>query len=474
MSSLKKNIIYQSLFQILQVITPLITAPYISRTLGVEKIGVYNYCHSVAYLFGIFALLGLENYGNRSIARIKKDDIIQRSITFYSIYKMQLMSSVVVIIFYIGFVLLYGFEFKYFLFIELLYLLSVSTDISWFFFGLEEFKTTALRSGGLKLLMIFLILILVKSENDLGQYTFIMAGGSLGSSIILWPFLKGKIVRVRVKTSIIKQHLVPNLILFIPVVSLALFHYMDKVMLGHMSTMAELGYYSNADKIVNIPLGVIQGIGIVMMPRIASLIGTDSNESIDEYINNSVIYSMWIGSALCFGIIGISKDFVPFFLGEGFDRCSKLLVFFAPVILIKAWAAVFRTQCLVPFGMDREFNTSVAIAAVVNISFNWITIPYYGAVGAVCGTLIAELVIAILYTYYARKTVKLNKNICRSLYFLVIGLIMLICVRLCSNLLENLNIIIRILIELFVGGAVYLLLSVLYYMQIHRSKSIIT
>ena len=99
MSSVKKNFIYNTTYQILILIIPLITAPYLSRVIGAEGIGVYSYTYSITYYFGLFILLGLNNYGNRKIAQVK-DDKEKLSKEFLSIYSMQLFMAIIVIAIY--------------------------------------------------------------------------------------------------------------------------------------------------------------------------------------------------------------------------------------------------------------------------------------------------------------------------------------------------------------------------------------
>ena len=100
MSNVKKNFIYNIMYQILVMILPLITAPYIARILGTEGVGIYSYTYSVAYYFVLFAMLGLNNYGNRQVAKVR-DDKDKLSKTFISIYCMQLITSAIMIFCYI-------------------------------------------------------------------------------------------------------------------------------------------------------------------------------------------------------------------------------------------------------------------------------------------------------------------------------------------------------------------------------------
>lgn len=71
--SIKKNIGFQTAYQILNTCLPLITAPYLARVLGAEQIGVFSYTSSIVAYFTLISLLGTINYGTRSIASVKEN-----------------------------------------------------------------------------------------------------------------------------------------------------------------------------------------------------------------------------------------------------------------------------------------------------------------------------------------------------------------------------------------------------------------
>ena len=461
MKSLKQNLIYQGAYQLLMVISPLITSPYIARTLGNEMYGVYSYYYSIAYYFGIFAILGLANYGNRTIAKVKAEGKEQLSKTFLQMLIMQICMLVLVSSVYFVSVPFWGGEYKFNAAIEWMYILSVGLDISWFYFGIEEFETTTQRSFIVKIGIIVCILLFVKNPSDLNKYTFIMAGGMLISSIILWVQLPKYTVHEKVSVNDVVQHIKPNLVLFVPVVSLALFHYTDKIMLGAMSTWQELGYYTNSDKIVNIPMGLINGLGVVMLPRISALSVSIESNKIEKYVNKSIVLSLWAGMALCFGIKAVDTDFIPLFFGKGYARCTELLEWLSVVIIIKAISNVLRTQYLIPMEKDREFNISVIAAAIVNVIFNYILIPIYGAMGAVIGTLVAESIVLILYSYFSKEIIDLKKVLLPGLLFLIAGIIMNIALEILKNRIPMKSLFVRLVLEVCIGGIIYCTITIL-------------
>ena len=70
---IKKNLVYNVCYQLLVIILPFITAPYVSRVLGAYNIGIYSYTQALANYFYLFVMLGVINYGNRTIASIRED-----------------------------------------------------------------------------------------------------------------------------------------------------------------------------------------------------------------------------------------------------------------------------------------------------------------------------------------------------------------------------------------------------------------
>lgn len=228
MKKTEKNIIYNAIYQLLLICLPLVTSPYLSRILGVKGIGMYSYYYSYAYYFVIAIMLGLNNYGNRSIA-ICRDHKKELDKTFSEIYSMQLIIGIIVLIFYIIFCISTK-NIITFLFIP--YIVSAIIDLNWFFFGLEKFKLTITRNIFIKLLSVALIFIFVRKADDIYNYVIIMSFGFLLNQICILPFVRGNVNFNYQSIKKFKHHIKPNLVLFIPVIAVSLYKVMDKIMLG--------------------------------------------------------------------------------------------------------------------------------------------------------------------------------------------------------------------------------------------------
>ena len=90
--SIKKNFSLSLAYQILTLITPFVTTPYISRVLEPDGVGITSYTASVVAMFALFAYLGVMSYGTIEIAKVR-DNFERRNQLFWEIELMVIISS---------------------------------------------------------------------------------------------------------------------------------------------------------------------------------------------------------------------------------------------------------------------------------------------------------------------------------------------------------------------------------------------
>lgn len=456
MNSIKKNFIYNSAYQLLIFIIPMITTPYISRVLGSNGIGLYSFNNSIAYYFVIFTMLGLNNYGNREVAR-SRDNKKKLSKSFFSIYALQFICGIITNTIYL----------LYCIFISKNFILSISIwpfvlsaifDINWFFFGIENFRFTVIRNVIIKILTTISIFVFVKEESDVVIYCLILSFGMLLSNLYLWTVLNKYVDFYRPKLEEIRVHIRPNLLLFVTVLSVSLFKIMDKIMLGMISASSEVGLYESAEKIINIPTAFVLSLGTVMLPRMSNIVANKDDSKSTDLINKSIIFAVFLSTSFCFGIMAISKEFVPIFFGSGFEKCIFLLWILLPSSVFIAFANVIRTQYLLPNGDDKTYVISAIIGAVINLTVNYIMIPFLASIGAAIGTLISEAVVCIYQSGKAKKSLPINQYIKNSLPFLISGILMFI--SLC-NFNMHIADVYLMFIKIILGVVIYMVLLII-------------
>lgn len=459
MGSVKKNFLYQSAYQILTIVLPLLTSPYLARVIGAEGVGIYSYTYTIANYFVISARLGLHNYGNRCIATVRNDPE-KLSQTFCDLYFLHAVICGIVMVAYIGFVWYDGGEYRFILMIQGLYLVAQLLDINWLFFGLEKFKITVTRNTIIKLLTVVCIFLFVRERQDFIKYIVILAVGSALSEIMVWAFVRNYIHFVKPDLRACRKHFLPMLVFFIPSVAVSVYKMMDKIMLGMMSGTVQVGLYENSEKLINICMGFVTALGTVMLPRMTNLVASGRIEESQSAIKKSAKFILILSYAMCFGIIGVSDSFPALFWGEEFAGCSPLMMGLAVSLPFTAIANVIRTQYLIPQHRDREFVSAVCAGAVINLIVNGICIPHMKAMGAVVGTIVAEVIVCLIQLAAAQNRVPIWKYLRESIPFAVFGGIMAFVVWQMGNWLEHG--LLTLILQVLIGGALYLTCTCLY------------
>lgn len=460
MTKLKKNFIYNIVYQILNLSLPIITVPYVSRTLGVEGSGIYSYTYSIVNYFMIFGMLGISNYGNRRIAKCR-DSKKNLSREFISLYTLQITLTTISLLVYVLYCIFIS-SYTIVSWIEILFLISNLLDISWLYFGLEEFKKTVTRNILIKIISLIFILLFVKSAEEIYIYTLIMAGSTVISQLILWKDIK-KYVDFKSytldKKDVIK-HVKGTLILFIPVISYSIYKIMDKIMLGLLSNIEEVGYYEYAEKIINIPIGFITALGTVMLPKVSNLVEKKEFDKIKDYLFKSLKFIMFFAIPSCLGLIAIGSEFAVLFLGNAYERTGIIIKYLSVTIVFTAWANVIRTQWLIPKENDKIYISTTILGALLNLFINLLLIPKVGAVGASIGTICSEFLIMFLQSFLSRKEIEFNVILKPVVYFVITSAIMFFMIKIVGDYINN-NLI-RIIMECVLGVGIYGILNYKY------------
>lgn len=449
MKSLKVNFALNSANQLLSIIVPLVTTPYLSRILGAESLGIFSYANSVAYYFSMFAMLGLANYGGREIAKSRNDSELLSSV-FSGIFTTQLISTGIVTLIYLVYMFVDGGVMSKIYFFSIL---AVSLDINWLFFGLEEFSVTLKRNFTVKLISTLLIFIFVSQPSDVFCYAIIVVLSTLLGNGVLWISVRGRVKYVKTDFSTVKRHFLSNLTLFLPILLTSIYRVMDKIMLKWMSGYEQVGYYENADKFGQIPLFLVASLSQIMIPRISSLVNENKNTIIGDYFEKSILLISFISTSIIFGISGIADLFVPVYFGRGFEPCVTLIRVIVPSYIFTAYASVIRSQFLIPFSRDKEYAVSLAVGAFLNIILNIILIPWFEAVGAAIATAITEIVVCVMMFSCVRKKIKWKRIVLQNTPFYVSGCIMLFGISILPLSQESW---ISLLIKIAAGVLIYL------------------
>ena len=469
--SIAKNFLYNLVYQVLILILPLITTPYLSRVLGAEGIGIYSYTYSIVTYFILFGSLGVALYGQREIA-YAQENVEQRKKVFIEIVIFRFVTIFLASIVYYFF-FIKGETYQLYYKILFLEILAAAFDISWFFQGMEEFKRTVTRNVLVRISSVTLVFIIVKNPQDLAKFTLIYSLADLVGNLSLWLYLPKYLKGIKVNNINILKHIPQIVLLFVPQIANQIYKILDTTMIGNLvENKAEVGFYEQGQKVIRLLLTIVTSLGVVMIPRMASTFASGDKKKINEYMKNSFNFVFFLAFPIMFGIDSIANDFVPIFFGIGYDKVVILIRIISPIVILMGVANVIGTQYLLPTKRQKEYTNSVTIGVIVNFILNYILISLYQSIGASIATVLSQLIVDIIQIRYIKNEIdfkglaKLSyKYIFSSLIMFIVCFFVKIFVNsnFVTRIIQNLNTdviysksIISIGLQIVVGMIVYL------------------
>lgn len=439
MKNLIKNFFYQSIFQVVKIIMPIITIPIVSNALGPRGIGIYNYTFSIAQYFVLFAGLGVTLYGNREIALVwnRKGNV---SLVFWEIVIFKFFSSLLCIGMYIIFASF--FDQRIYMYAQLMTIVAVVFDISWFFMGIEDFKKTSMSNLVIQLIVLICIILFIKNEKDTVKYILIQSGGLLISQMFIWKFIFRYIKIIPVKLKNCFKHFKGSVEYFIPQIAITLYTNLNKTLLGVFLGSIAVGYYSNSQQLNSVFVTIITTVDLVLLPYMTGFFATNNTKKIEQTLIKTIHLQLYFSIPIMFGLLTVYDKLVPWFFGKKFLFINNVIPYFSILIVIIPLGISMSRQYLIPVGKTKEYNLSVMIGAAINIILSFLLLPTIGFFGSVISNVVAEFFVTFTRSRSIIKNTIFNFNMKIILTYSAAGLIMCIFTRyltksLPSSLLTN-------------------------------------
>ena len=446
-----KNYLYNLSYQILIIILPVITIPYVTRIFTSEDLGNYGFYNSIVSYFALFSMLGIGIYGTKQIAAA--NDV---SSTFWNIYVIQLISSALAIFVYLIVVFSIPQMGGVIPLMVSVVLFERMFDISWLFSGKEDFKKITLRNTVVRLVGVICIFTFIKSSDDLYLYIFLIVIINFLGQLVMWVPAKKFIKRPSFNTKIMKKNLHPIVLLFLPQVAISLYVVLDRTLLGLLGSYSDVGIYEQGQKLTSILITVVTSLGVVMLPRIANLLSEQKDREAQNMVKFSFILYNLIIFPMIFGLIAVNEVFVKLFLGQNFQDVKYVLYIIVFNLMFIGWTNILGYQVLVVRNKNKEFMLSTTIPAFVSVVVNIAVIPFFGYIGASITSVVVEILVFAIQWYYSRniinKKLLFNKDLAK---IILSSLVMFGAVMLCKMTL-GFDGIVGLVIYLAVGGISYL------------------
>ena len=400
--SLRMNAALNVIKQCCAIIFPLITFPYVSRVIGTEGFGQYNFSFSIADYFIIFAALGIHSYAIREGAKNRNDKALTDRFCC-EVFTINITSMLISVCGLTVLLLCAKSLNRYALLIVIIstHMLMTTVGADWVNSIFEDYLYITVRYIVVQILALISIFIFVRSEKDVVNYAIIATLASAGGNLLNIYYIRKYVKLKLVFDKSVLKHLKPILILFANVLAISIYVNADITMLGYYRNDAEVGIYSLASRIYNIVKRMINAMIIVTLPRLAYY--SKHNQNAYEGVTRKAMNGLIMLLLPCIvGLIAMSKPTVLLVGGGEYLTAWKPLCVLSGAMLFALLSSFFTNCILVVNGKEKAMLLSTVVSAAVNMILNLFILPKYGMTGAAVTTLIAEAVNLGIQGYASR------------------------------------------------------------------------
>ena len=455
--SLVRNSFFNVVYQLLNVLFPLITAPYVARVLMPDNVGKVAVAQNWAQYFIVFAALGIPTYAVRETAQ-HRNDKRELNKAFTELLVINTISTTISVIAYI--IMLFTFvtfreNMPLYLAVGAGILFNYIT-IDWLYQGIEEYGYIAMRSFVVKLLSLIALLVFVRSKDDFVIYALISTCAVGANNILNVAHLPKIGVHLHWRNLTFKQHIKPIMIFFANSISVKLYTLINVTLLGILSTNAAAAFYSNTDKIVRILITVIAGIGGVLLPRLSVYAKSGERERCSNIVTSvfSILFFVFVPTGI--GLMLMSKEVVLILFGQAYAPSILTMQIMSLLIYTLGFNNLFGTV-LLAFGKEKENLICPIAGAVTCLTLNCVLIPHWQQNGTAVASVISEAVVTALAVFFAARTIRLHfdgKAIVKTL----IATAAMVAVVVCFKLLIA-NMVLCLIAAVGFGALTYVVLS---------------
>ena len=398
-----KNVSWIIIGKIVQMAISLLVGMLTARYLGPSNYGIIGYITSYVTFINAFCTLGLNNI----IIKMLIDNKNEQGEYIYTSIIMKFISSIIsTIILNIVIFLMHSND-KEMIIVSILSSISIlfnSTDIInyWYQSKLESKKISIITTVAYIISAIYKVTVIFLEKN----VAWVAFATTLDAIIIAITliFMYKKDKGQKLKFSLSKVHiLIKNSYHFIlSGIMVSIYAQMDKIMIGQILNVTEVGYYTTAVTISVLWSFIPNAIIETANPIITEEKKNDNNKYIKKV---KQLYSAIVYLAIIYSLFVtiFAKYIVIILYGAKYIKAI-------PVLRIIVWYSAFsflgvaKNIWLICEGKQKYEKWFTLLGALTNLVLNFTLIPKYGIIGAAIATLITQIATNFIFPIIFKET----------------------------------------------------------------------
>ncbi|RDC54242.1 hypothetical protein DU508_22405 [Pedobacter chinensis] len=440
------NYLLYLLTQFLNLVTPFIILPILSRRLGVEGVGNVSYVLAISQVFITISAAGMINYGNRKLSASKN---IEQD--FRLLFSIQLFTSTLAVVFFLAYTFFIEKKLTDLFLISCLGVLANIFDFSWYFIAANKIKNITFRNIIVKVIMAVGTFFFVNDVQDIDIYLYLYFGATFLLNLLMVSSLpKSYLFIFKLKLREFFEELRKVSLFFVPTLLMLMYASFDKIFLAKSISNSSLAIYDNALKIITILCVITASLSPLMVSKLAS----SEEKQITRLVEGSVSFVCYVAFPILFGIIAIAGNLVDVLFGHEFIEMTRVLIILSPIIFFIGIGDVLVNQIIISMHMDKKYTLVMLVMVILSVILNIILIPRFNHDGAAYGNMLSHFLILFLEFYICAKYLSVANVIRLSLIPLTAAVLMFFSVTFLDiSSLAWVN----LLVKITVGFASYIL-----------------
>lgn len=408
--SLSINALLNVIKSVTSIVFPLITFPYVSKVLGVDNLGKFQFSFNNIELFILLSGLGISTYAIRECAKIREDKekIEKLASELYTINLSSMLFSYIILA--ILLILIPKFHNYWLLMgifsIEILFR-TIGTE--WIYSIFEEYAYITKRSIAFQVISIVLMFIFVRKTSDYYIYAIITVIANAGNNL-LNIFNRSKLCKIKIVFKFDwKKHIKPILLIFATSIATTIYVNSDTIFLGFLSSDYYVGLYSVSVKIYKIIKTCLSAILVVSIPRLSNYIGEGDLKLYNQTFNNIFRALLTIVVPAVVGLFCLSKNIILIISDATYLEAQTSLRILSLALLVCLFGWLYNSCVLIPNNKEKQVLVATCVSAGLNILLNILLVPIWKQNAAAFTTLIAEGCSMIMCLWYSKGIVVLER-----------------------------------------------------------------
>lgn len=406
MKNIKINALASLMVNILNIVFPLITNPYLTRILSKSNYSYFNTANTWASFVIPLAAFGIYNYGIRSISKVK-DDKNKINYVFSKLFYISLITSIVITTFYFLFISLSTNidNLKILYYILGIQALFQFLNIEWMNEAYENYTFILYKTLFIRVAMLVSIFAFVKTEDDIIPYAIIMSATTILNYLLSFLWIKREVsfVKIKIKELISSTKALTTMLLLAN--ANMLYTLLDRMFITKGPDENYISYYTIASSIVMLIASVLSGAINVSLPRLGYYLGKKDYRSYEYLVNQgaSLFYFLMIPTSIGIMILGTYATVI--YSSEKYLEAGIVTSIFAIRTIIWAIELILGKQIIFINDFENKLTSFYFLGGGVNIILN--SILYFNNIFKpefyIGTTIIAEGIVVLLEVLFINK-----------------------------------------------------------------------